>query len=108
MSEYSFEVQTMECDYFRQLSPQGVLVYMLSSTLIDIHRDGCGREVIYPKLGAVWMISHMRFYQYAPIYCMDKINVRTFPRVIERGRYVFYAEAYRDGELVIRFDTSYL
>ncbi|MBE6914373.1 MAG: hypothetical protein E7472_05500 [Ruminococcaceae bacterium] len=108
MSEYRKTVEVMECDRFAQLSPKQILEHCLSLTLIDIERDGCGKAAIFDTCGAIWMISNMRFYQYAPIYPHDEIVYRTFPRVIGKNRYILYVEICRGEECVIRFDTAYI
>ena len=108
MSEYTKIVETMECDLYRQLPPKQVLEHCISMTLIDMKADGCDGPALERGCGAVWMTSHMRFYQFSPIVPGDMLTYRTFPRVIEGNRYIYYVEIYRDGEMVIRFDTSYI
>jgi acyl-ACP thioesterase len=54
------------------------------------------------------MASHARIFQYAPIGNGDYLTYRTFPRVIEGNRYIYYVEIYRGDELVVRFDASYI
>lgn len=108
MSEYSRSVEVMECDFNRHMPPSQILSHCLSITQIDIVRDGCAREILLRELGAVWMISNMRIYQYDNLRPGDMITYRTFPRVIEKNKYIYYVEIYRDGELVIRFDTCYI
>ena len=108
MSEYSRTVYPMECDYNRFLPPSAILRQALDYILEDIKRDGCDRSVIYPKCGAVWMISRMRFYQYRNITAGEVISYHTFPRVIENGHYIFYVEIFCADELVVRFDTVFI
>jgi acyl-ACP thioesterase len=108
MTEHVITITPMESDYNRYLSPASVLKHSLDCVLQDIRRDGCDRDVIYKHLGAVWMISRMRTYQYSQIKMWDVINFHTFPRVIENGRYIFYVEAFRNKELVLRFDAVFI
>lgn len=108
MSEYSRKVEVMECDFNRHMPPSQILSHCLSITQIDIVRDGCSREVILPRLGAVWMISSMRIYQYDNLRPGDEIVYKTFPRVIERNKYIYYVEIYREEKLIVRFDTCYI
>ncbi len=108
MSEYIKIVEMMECDRFCQLPPKQILEHCLSVTVTDAERDGCGRAAIYKACGAVWMISHMRIVQYAPIGPYEELVYRTFPRVVDGNRYIYYVEIYRGSECVVRFDTSYI
>lgn len=108
MSEYSKKIYPMECDYYRNFPPSAILRDALHHILEDIIRDGCDRKVILARCGAVWMISRMRFEQYAQLTAGDVVVFRTFPRVIENDRYIFYVEVYRGEELVIRFDTVFI
>lgn len=108
MSEYNIMMTPMEGDYNRFLSPADILSKCLDCILMDIKRDGCDRSVIYPACGAVWMISRMRFYQTRNIKAWEKMRFETFPRVIERGRYIFYIELFIKNELVVRFDTVFM
>ncbi len=108
MSEYTRLVETMECDLYRQLPPKQILEHCISMTLIDMKADGCDGPALEAGCGAVWMASHARFYQYSPIVPGDLLTYRTFPRVIEGNRYIYYVEIYRGGEMVVRFDASYI
>lgn len=108
MTEHKLTITHMEGDYNRFLSPASILKHALECILEDIQRDGCDRNVIYPAIGVVWMISRMRFYQYKQVEVRDTINFHTFPRVIENDRYIFYVEVFRGDELVIRFDTVFI
>lgn len=108
MSDYNREVFPMEGDYNRVQPPSAILRESLDCILEDIKRDGCDRSVIYPALGAVWMISRMRFYQYSQLKVGDVARFHTYPRVIENRRYIFYVEIFRGDELVIRFDTVFI
>lgn len=80
----------------------------MSMTLIDMKADGCDGPALEKGLGAVWMASHARIFQYAPIASGDFITYRTFPRVIEGNRYIYYVEILRGDTLVVRFDASYI
>ncbi len=108
MSEYKYRIHPMEGDYFRALSPADILKKALDSVLEDIRRDGCDRDVMFPLLNAVWMISRMRFFQHKVIKIWDELVVRTFPRVIENGRYIMYVEMYVEDELVVEFDAAFM
>jgi len=108
MSEYTKIVETMECDCYFQLPPKQILEHCLSLTLMDMIADGAGRATLEAKLGAVWMISHMRYYQFCPIGPGDMLTYRTFPRVVEGNRYIYYVEIFLGDTLAIRFDTSYI
>ncbi len=108
MSAYTKLVETMECDLYRQLPPKEILEHCMSMTLIDMKADGCDGPALERGCGAVWMASHARFFQYAPIVPGDLLTYRTFPRVIEGNRYIYYVEISRCGELVVRFDASYI
>ena len=108
MSEYTKLVETMECDLFRQLPPRQVLEHCISMTLLDMKADGCDGPALERGCGAVWMTSHTRFYQFSPIVPGAMITYRTFPRVIEGNRYIYYVELRRGDELVVRFDASYI
>lgn len=108
MSEYKKTVEVMECDYYRQLPPKLLMEHCLSATLYDVRAEGLDRVNLCAATGAVWMISHMRFYQYAPINASDDLIYKTFPRVIEGNRYIFYVEVYREGQLIARTDFSYI
>ena len=77
-------------------------------TLVDMKADGCDGPALERGCGAVWMASHARIFQYAPIVPGDYLTYRTFPRVIEGNRYIYYVEIYRGDELVVRFDSSYI
>ena len=80
----------------------------MSMTLIFMTADGCDGPALEKGLGAVWMASHARIFQYAPIASGDFITYRTFPRVIEGNRYIYYVEILRGDTLVVRFDASYI
>lgn len=80
----------------------------MSMTLIDMKADGCDGPALERGLGAVWMASHARIFQYAPIASGDFVTYRTFPRVIEGNRYIYYVEILRGDTLVVRFDASYI
>lgn len=108
MSEYTKLVETMECDLYRQLPPKQVLEHCMSMTLIDMKADGCDGPALEAGCGAVWMASHARFFQYAPIVPGDLLTFRTFPRVIEGNRYIYYVEVFRGDKMVVRFDSSYI
>ena len=108
MSEYNIRILPMEGDYNRVLPPATILKQALNCSLEDINRDGCPLEKLTEKLGAVWMISRMRIYQYAQINVWDVLRYHTYPRVIENGRYIFYIEVFRGEELVVRFDTVFI
>ena len=79
----------------------------MSMTLIDMKADGCDGDAL-AGLGAVWMASHARLFQYAPIVPGDFLTYRTFPRVIEGNRYIYYVEVYRGDALIARYDASYI
>ena len=64
MNEHRVLITPMEGDYNRVLSPAVILRQCLNSVLCDIRSDGCDRDVIYKAVGATWMISRMRIYQY--------------------------------------------
>ena len=108
MAEYTKTVEIMEGDYFAQMPPKLVLEHCLSVTLIDIFRDGLTKQAIYDACGAVWMISHMRFTQTAPIREGDELVFHTHPRVEERARYIYEAEITRGEEELVRFECSYI
>ena len=108
MSEYTKMVENMECDLFRYLPPKQILEHCMSMTLIDMKADGCDGPALESALGAVWMASHARIFQYMPIVSGDYLTYRTFPRVIEGNRYIYYVEIRRADELVVRFDASYI
>jgi len=108
MSEYTKMVENMECDLFHLLPPKQILEHCMSMTLIDMKADGCDGDALEAALGAVWMASHARIFQYSPIRSGDYLTYRTFPRVIEGNRYIYYVEIYRGDELVVRFDASYI
>ena len=108
MSEYTMIVENMECDLYRQLPPKQILEHCISMTLIDMKADGCDGPALESGCGAVWMASHARIFQYAPIVSGDALTYRTFPRVIEGNRYIYYVEIRRGDELVVRFDASYI
>lgn len=108
MNEHRVLITPMEGDFNRVLPPATVLRQCLNSVLCDMKEDGCDRETVYQAVGATWMISRMRIYQYAQVNVWDTISYHTFPRVIENGRYIFYVEGYRDEELVIRFDSVFM
>ena len=108
MSEFTKMVENMECDLFRQLPPKQILEHCMSMTLIDMKADGCDGDALEKALGAVWMASHARIFQYAPIASGDYLTYRTFPRVIEGNRYIYYVEIYRGDALIVRYDASYI
>ncbi len=108
MSEFTKMVENMECDLYRQLPPKQILEHCMSMTLVDMKADGCDGPALERGLGAVWMASHARIFQYAPIVSGDYLTYRTFPRVIEGNRYIYYVEIRRGDELVVRFDSSYI
>ncbi len=108
MSEFTKLVENMECDLYRQLPPKQILEHCMSMTLIDMKADGCDGPALEAGCGAVWMASHARIFQYAPIVSGDELRYRTFPRVIEGNRYIYYVEVRRNDELIVRFDASYI
>ncbi len=108
MSEYTKMVETMECDRFRYLPPKQIVEHCMSMTLIDMEADGCDGPALERGCGAVWMASHVRFYQFAPLVPGDFLTYRTFPRVIEGNRYIYYVEVFRGDQMVVRFDSSYI
>lgn len=108
MNEHRVLITPMDGDYNRVLPPATILRQCLNSVLFDIRRDGCDTDLIRARLGATWMISRMRIYQYAQVNIWDTISYHTFPRVIENGKYIFYIEGFRDEELVIRFDSVFM
>ena len=108
MSEYKRTVYLMECDYNGYWAPSTILRQTLDYILLDNKRDGCDQRVLQEKLGAVWMISRMRIYQYSQIGEGDELVFHTFPRVIENGHYIMYVEIYRGEELVVRFDSVFI
>ena len=108
MSEYTKMVEHMECDLYCQLPPKQIVEHCMSMTLIDMKADGCDGPALEAGCGAVWMASHARIFQYAPIVSGDYLTYRTFPRVIEGNRYIYYVEISRGDELVVRFDSSYI
>lgn len=108
MAEYIRVVEPMECDYYRHMPPSVILSHCLSVMQCDFVREGCGRGVLQSQHKAVWMISSMRIFQYANLCVGDIITYKTYPRVIENKKYVFYLEIYRGTELIIRFDTNFI
>ena len=108
MSEYTRIVGTMECDYFRQLPPKRILERCLDVTLTDQHRDGCGLAELEASFDAVWMISHMRIEQSAPIAPDDELTFRTYPRVEGRSCYYYDVDILRDGREIAQFECSYI
>lgn len=108
MGVYRKTVEIMECDYHRTLPPRLVLEHTLSAILLEMRAAGADRDRLFAQCGAVWMISHMRFYQTAPIYPEDELEFRISPRVIEGAHYVFRVTVHRRGETVIRLDTSFI
>ena len=102
---YQTTIYPMEGDLFGTLAPSGVLRYALDSAVRDMRQNKVDAETIYPLKGIVWMISRMRFFQYRPIKLWDSLSFHTFPRVIERDRYILYMEACQGEEMAIRFDT---
>lgn len=108
MSDYNIRQMPMEADYNRALPPSVILRQSLDCILEDIELQGCDRTVIEREVGAVWMISRMRFYQFSQVHPWDVLRYHTFPRVIENGRYIFYIEIFRGDEMVIQFDTVFI
>ena len=58
----------------------------------DFVREGCGRAVIQRDHGAVWMITSMRIIQHSNLRVGDIITYKTYPRIIDGKKYVFYLE----------------
>ena len=108
MGKYIRTVEIMECDYHRTLPPRLVMEYTLSRIMLDIRAGGADRDRLFTQCGAVWMISHMRFYQSAPIFPEDELEFHISPRIIDGAHYIYKANVYRRGELIIRFDTSFI
>ena len=108
MPEYKRKLYPMECDYNGFMSPALVLRQSLDYILEDIKRDGCDKSTLYPTHEAVWMISRMRFEQKMQIGMWDEVVFKTFPRVIENGRYIFYVEVHKNGELALWLDTAFM
>ena len=108
MREYVKEIYPMECDCNRTLPPSGILRQCLNYIVNDIRLDGCDRRVILPKLGAVWMITRMKFSQYQKISANDVLIYRTYPRIAEKGHYVFEADALRGDEKVLSFASVFV
>jgi len=108
MSDYTLTVETMECDFFFQLPPKQILEHCLSATLTDLQNDGCGLDRLEKELGAVWMLSHIRYTQTAPIHPGDVLTYRTYPRIEARHSYIFQVDILRENEPVIRFDSAYI
>lgn len=108
MAEYIRVVEPMECDYYRHMPPSVMLGHCLSYMQCDFVREGCGRAVIQRDHGAVWMITSMRIVQHSNLRVGDIINYKTYPRVIDGKKYVFYLEIYRGSELVAEFDTNFI
>ena len=108
MPEYTRTLYPMECDYNGFMSPALVLRQSLDYILEDIKRDGCDKSILYPTHEAVWMISRMRFEQKMQIGMWDEVVFKTFPRVIENGRYIFYVEVHKNGELALWLDTAFM
>lgn len=108
MAEYIRVVEPMECDFYRHMPPSVILGHCLSYMQCDFVREGCGRAVIQKDLGAVWMITSMRIIQYSNLVVGDIITYRTYPRVIDGKKYVFYLEIWREGEKIAEFDTNFM
>lgn len=108
MAEYIRVVEPMECDYYRHMPPSVILAHCLSHMQCDFVHDGCGRAVIQQDHGAVWMITSMRIVQHSNLRVGDVINYKTYPRIIDGKKYVFYIEIYRGTELVVEFDTNFI
>ncbi len=108
MPEYVRVCEPMECDFHRHMPPSVILAHCLSMMQCDFVRSGCGRGVLQKEYGAVWMINSMRIFQYSNICVGDAITYKTFPRIIDGKKYVFYIEIYRGAELILRFDTNFI
>ena len=108
MSEYTLTIENMETDRFRQLSPRLLLEHCLSCLLSDLERDGCGGKAISEAAGAVWMLSHMRLTQSAPILPGDRLLIRTSPRMEKRCCYFFETIILRDDAPIAQLQTSFL
>ena len=108
MGEYKKTVEIMECDYHRTLPPRRVLEHAMSAILLEMRAGGADRDRLYAQCGAVWMISHMRFFQSAPIYPEEELSFQISPRIIDGAHYLFKAKVYRGNEVVIRFDTAFI
>ena len=101
-------IEIMECDYHRTLPPKQVLEHTMSAILEAMRADGGDKDSLYQACGAVWMITHMRFYQSRIIFPGDQLRFHVGPRMIESGRYLFHADVFREDELVIRYDCSFV
>lgn len=108
MSEYTIPVVPLDCDYFNLLPPRRLLEHFIDITLREQHRDGCGLEELAAELDAVWMISHARMEQKAPVSAGDVLIYRTEPRMEKRSCYFFFADVERSGEIVAHFECSYI
>jgi len=108
MSDYTVNVGTMECDYFFQLPPKRLLEYFLDVILTEMHRNGCGLDTLREQFDAVWMINHMRYTQSAPVCANDVLIFRPQPRLEGRSCYFINADVFRGGELLLRFECSFI
>lgn len=106
MAEYTYSMETMENDLYRQLPPKMILEHGLSFLLIDIRNDGCSKEVIYDAAGAVWMLSQMRFSQYAPVDPRDVLTFRTSPRLNRQNCFLYDVDVFRGTELIIQLQVG--
>jgi len=108
MGVYQKQIEIMECDYHRTLPPRLVMEHAMSKILLDMRAGGADRDRLYSACGAVWMISHMRFYQYAPIVPEDLLTFDISPRIIDGAHYLFQANITRGDTCVIRFETCFI
>ncbi len=108
MTEITRKIEIMEADYHRTLPPKLVLEHCMSAVLEEMRATGGDRDRLYAHCGAVWMISHARFFLSFPLLPGDELRFRAYPRVIEGNRYIFRADVTRDGVDAIRFDCSFI
>ena len=89
MTELRRTVDVMEADYHRTLPPKLVVEYCMGAVVREMQRAGGDRDRLYAFCGAVWMASHVRFYQSFPLLPGDELLLHANPRVIEGNRYIF-------------------
>jgi len=108
MQEIIKTVEIMECDYHRALPPQRIMEHAMSAVLSEIRRTGGDRNRLYEACGAVWMVSHMRFSQYARIDAEEELRYQVFPRTIDGGHYTYCVKIYRGGELIVDYACAFV
>ena len=101
MTELRRTVDVMEADYHRTLPPKLVVEYCMGAVVREMQRAGGDRDRLYAFCGAVWMASHVRFYQSFPLLPGDELLLRANPRVIE-------VDVTRGGESAVTFDCSFI